>query len=73
MFGCPRVESSLQIYEAGITVLSLFFFCLEIVALGLPCGPMVKTLPSNEGGVGLVPGEGAKILHARGRKPKAVL
>ena len=25
---------------------------------------MVKTLPSNAGGAGLVPGQGAKISHA---------
>ena len=34
---------------------------------------MVKMLPSNAGGVGLIPGEGAKISHVRGRKPKTVL
>ena len=29
-----------------------------------PSGPVVKTLPSNAGGVGLIPGWGAKIPHA---------
>ena len=29
-----------------------------------PGGPTVKTLPSNAGGVGLIPGRGAKIPHA---------
>ena len=29
-----------------------------------PGGPMVKTLPSNAGAVGLIPGWGAKIPHA---------
>ena len=29
---------------------------------------MVKTLPSNAGGVGLIPGQGAKIPHASGPK-----
>ena len=29
-----------------------------------PGGPMVKTLPSNAGGMGLIPGGGAKIPHA---------
>ena len=30
----------------------------------LPGGPVVKNLPCNEGGVDLIPGLGAKILHA---------
>ena len=29
-----------------------------------PGGPVVKTLPSNAGGEGLIPGRGAKIPHA---------
>ena len=29
---------------------------------------MVKTSPSNAGGVGLIPGQGAKIPHASGPK-----
>ena len=33
-------------------------------------GPMVKTSPSNAGGVGSIPGQGAKIPHASGPKPK---
>ena len=27
-------------------------------------GPVVKTLPSNVGGTGLIPGQGTKILYA---------
>ena len=33
-----------------------------------PGGPVVKTLPSNEGGVASIPGQGAKIPHASGPK-----
>ena len=29
-----------------------------------PGGPVVKTSPSNAGGAGLIPGQGAKIPHA---------
>ena len=29
-----------------------------------PGGPMVKTSPSNAGGAGSIPGQGAKIPHA---------
>ena len=29
-----------------------------------PGGPVVKTLPSNAGTTGLIPGQGAKIPHA---------
>ena len=28
-----------------------------------PGGPVVKTLPSNTGGAGSIPGQGAKIPH----------
>ena len=34
-----------------------------------PSGPMIKTLPSNTGGVGSIPGQGAK-LHALQPKKK---
>ena len=30
----------------------------------LPGGPVVKTLPSSGRGVGWIPGQGAKVLHA---------
>ena len=30
----------------------------------VPGGPVVKTLPSNTGGVGSIPGQGPKIPHA---------
>ena len=29
-----------------------------------PGGPLVKTSPSSAGGVGLIPGRGAQVLHA---------
>ena len=35
-----------------------------------PHGPVVKTSPCNAGDVGLIPGWGAKILHAPGPKKK---
>ena len=44
-----------------------------------PGGPGVKILPSNAGGVGSIPGQGAKIPHAlwpknqNKKKPEAVL
>ena len=33
-----------------------------------PGGPVVKTSPSNAGGVGSIPGLGANIPHASGQK-----
>ena len=36
-----------------------------------PGGPVVKTLPSNSGGAGSIPGQGAKIPHASQTKSKA--
>ena len=35
---------------------------------GFPGGPVVKTLPSNAGGEGSIPGQRAKIPHASGPK-----
>ena len=38
-----------------------------------PGSPVVKTLPSNAGGVGSIPGQGAKITHAsQPEKPKNI-
>ena len=33
---------------------------------------MINTLPSNAGGVGLIPGRGAKIPHASGPKHQSI-
>ena len=37
---------------------------LERMAHGLPWPPVMKTSPSNEGGAGSTPGQGAKVPHA---------
>ena len=37
-----------------------------------PAGPVVKTLPSNAGGAGLIPSWGAKIPHAWWPKTKNI-
>ena len=37
---------------------------LKLTTRDLPGGPVVKTWPSNAEGVGLIPGQGAKIPHA---------
>ena len=34
---------------------------------GLPCGPVVKTLPSSAGGVGSIADQGAKIQHQKNK------
>ena len=34
------------------------------MAKTIPGGPVVKTLPSNAGGVGMIPGQGTEIPHA---------
>ena len=45
---------------------------LERVNSGaIPGGPVIKTSPSNAGGMGLIPGQGAKIPHVSWpEKPK---
>ena len=37
-----------------------------------PAAPVVKTLPSNSWGVGLIPGQGTKIPHASGPKKQNI-
>ena len=41
--------------------------------MDFPGGPGVKTLPSNAGGAGSLPGQGAKAPHvSRPKKPKNI-
>ena len=42
----------------------------KIEVWDFPGGPVVKASPSNAGGVGLIPGQGAKIPHASWSKTK---
>ena len=44
--------------------------CLHQISRDFPCGPVVKTLASNEGHVGLIPGQGYKTPHSS--RPKNV-
>ena len=46
------------------------FFCRDrkkIPSWGFLHGPVVKTLPSNSGNEGSIPGQGTKIPHATGQ------
>ena len=45
---------------------------MRIVRLGFRDGPVVKNLPSNAGGSGLITGQGAKIQHALGPKHQKI-
>ena len=45
---------------------------LKSPEVGLPCGPVVKTLPSNAGIAGLTPGQGARIPHASLPKSQSI-
>ena len=42
----------------------------KFVSRDSPDGPVVRTLSSNAGGAGLIPGQGAKIPHALPPKNK---
>ena len=46
----------------------LKLYSLPLQPRDFPGGPVVKTSPSNAGGQGLIPGQGAKIPHALGPK-----
>ena len=41
--------------------------CQESHIRDFPGGPVVKNSPSNSGDVGLIPGQGTKILYAAGQ------
>ena len=51
-----------------------FLVLLSNSFMGLPCGssPVVKTLPSNVGGEGSIPGQEAKIPHATWPKNQSI-
>ena len=56
--------------KGGATVMSgqYYFspilFYLKVLSELFPGGPLVKTLPSNAGHTGSIPGQGAGTLHA---------
>ena len=82
--GCEDVDSPMLIYELKCNPnkkISLGFgklktnceICIEMekqktTKTDFPGGPGVKTLPSNAEGVGLIPGQGTKIPHAKKKK-----
>ena len=43
---------------------SIISFLKGVLFRDFPGGPVVKTSPSRSGGVGLIPGQGARIAHA---------
>ena len=40
------------------------FVCVSMLGRDVPGGPVIKTLSSDAGSVGSIPGRGAKIPHA---------
>ena len=40
--------------------------------MDFPGGPVVGTLPSSAGGVGSIPGQGARIPHASGSRDHSI-
>ena len=51
------------ILDDSSSVISHNFSYLKNVNWDFPVGPVVKALPSNAEGMGLIPGQGAKIPH----------
>ena len=39
------------------------FVCVSMLGRDVPRGPVIKTLPSDAGSAGSIPGRGTKILH----------
>ena len=54
----------------GINPLELWCVILLMCYWDFPGSPVVKTSPSNAGGAGLIPGQGAKIPNALWPKTK---
>ena len=48
----------------------IYYFPLKYSIRDFPGGPVVKISPSNTGGVGSIPSQGAKIPHASWPKSK---
>ena len=46
------------------------FVCVSMLGRDVPGGPVIKTLSSDAGSVGSIPGRGAKIPHASWPKNK---
>ena len=66
--GCDRTLSRDQ---GPLRVLTCSF--ITIIMRDCPGGPVVKTLPFNAAGVGLIPAQGTKIPHALGCGQKIFL
>ena len=52
---------------------SIISFLKGMLSWDFPGGPVVKTSPSKAGGMGLIPGQGANIAHARTQTTEAIL
>ena len=63
------ISAGLDFFFTPIHFISSYL-CLIIAERDFPGGPLVKTSPSNAGGVGSIPGQGAKIPHASQPKTK---
>ena len=72
MLGWVELQSLLLICPITLERVGRDLTFLERVNSGaIPGGPVIKTSPSNAGGIGLIPGQGAKIPHASWpEKPK---
>ena len=57
-------------YHWGLKVFLPLFYKERAYSGDFPGGPVVKTLSSTAGGVGLIPGQGAKVPHASRSKKK---
>ena len=47
-----------------LALIQVIIKCLRNISGDFPGGPVVKSSPSNAGGMGSIPGRGAKIPHA---------
>ena len=56
--------SYIYIHFFSFWIFNLFLMDKTVMIQDFPGGPVVKTLPSNAGGAGSIPGWGAKIPHA---------
>ena len=63
MAAIPPLRVSCQTFAFFLLYL-LWFVQLKTIDWDIPGGPVVKSLPCKVGGVGSLPGPGAKVPHA---------
>ena len=67
----PKADLYMDLRDQATTFPAIvLLFLVRIKPQEIPCGPVIKILPSSASGAGSVPGQGAKIPRASWSKKK---